>query len=145
MKPISLALLVLALGAPLAAGADVEKTVKYRQSVYQVIVWNFGTIKDMAQGKRDFDAQLAARNANRIAQMSLMLDDAYAEPSTAENSDAKALIWEDRQTFDQRLKDFQSEAARLAEVSKSGDKAVIVEQFTEMAGACKACHDRFKD
>ena len=130
---------------PLSALADVEKTVKYRQSVYQVIVWNFSTIKDMAAGERAFDADLVKRNAIRIAQMSRMLDDAYAERSTAENSDAKREIWENPEEFNERLNAFQVEAAKLAEVSHGGDQGAIVDQFKDLAGACKACHDKFKE
>lgn len=141
-----LAAAVVAAAAALpTAFADVERTVEYRQSVYRVIAWNFGTLRAMARGEMPFDTAIAEKRSQRIAQLSLMLDDAYDEPSTGYGSDAKELIWEDFADFEEKLGAFQAEAAKLAQVAAGGDEGAIKAQFVEMAGTCKACHDRYKD
>ncbi|MEM9301556.1 MAG: cytochrome c [Pseudomonadota bacterium] len=147
MRVISKFLLsaVTALAVTGPAVADVEKTIEHRQSLYQVIAWNFGPLRGMAQGKIDFDADEAELRATRIAQISLMLDEVYTDSDTASGSDAKDEIWENWDDFEMKLANFKTEAATLATVAATGDADATKAQFGKMAGTCKACHDDYKD
>jgi cytochrome c556 len=50
------------------------------------------------------------------------------------------------------MSDFQSkmdalvrESKALSDVAKTGDEAKMREQFKKTAGACKSCHDKYRN
>ena len=59
-------------------------------------------------------------------------------------TEAKPEIWTKSTEFDTKMKDFQQEAAKLAEVAKGGDEKAIKAQFGKTAETCKACHKEFR-
>jgi cytochrome c556 len=132
-------------GAALAASTGPERAIKYRQNVYGLIGWNFGALGQMARGQRDFDATEFARRAERVAQLSMMLDEGFP-PGSDKGAKTEALpaIWTNRADFDAKLADFQREAAALAKVAAGGDADATKAQFAKTAGTCKACHDKYK-
>jgi cytochrome c556 len=121
-----------------------EQLIEYRQSVYQVLVWNFGPMGAAVQGKIPFDKDAFAKQAARVATMAPMAAEGFARESLAANSDAKPEIWKNKAEFDKLMQNLVTKTAALAEVSKSGDLAKIRPAFGEAAQACKACHDKFK-
>ena len=68
----------------------------------------------------------------------------FAPGSEKGKTRAKPAIWENTDDFAQKLANFRSEAAALAEAASAGDKAATVEQFKQTGGTCKACHDNYK-
>ena len=65
-------------------------------------------------------------------------------PDVVKNTEAKAEIWTKPTEFDSKMKDFQQEATKLAEVAKGGDQGAIKAQFGKTAETCKACHKEFR-
>ena len=57
---------------------------------------------------------------------------------------AKAEIWSDPDTFRQRAKAFEAEAARFNQIAQGGDIEAIRQAVPELSSACKNCHDRFR-
>ena len=57
---------------------------------------------------------------------------------------AKAEIWSDPDTFRQRAKALESEAARFDQIARSGDIGAIRAAVPELQTSCKNCHDRFR-
>jgi len=130
-----------AQGAPSKA----EQALKYRKSVYQVMVWNFGPMSAMAQGKQPYDAAEFATRAERVAALTPMLTEAYpAESQGAANSKLKPEMWSNRADFDAKLRDLIERSAVLASVAKGGDLEKSQAAFFDTANACKACHDKYK-
>jgi cytochrome c556 len=130
-----------AQGAPSKA----EQALKYRKSVYQVMVWNFGPLSAMAQGKMPYDAAEFATRAERVAALTPMLTEAYpAESQGVANSKLKPGMWSNRADFDAKLKDLIERSATLASVAKGGDLEQSKAAFFDTANACKACHDKYK-
>jgi cytochrome c556 len=131
----------LAQGAPSKA----EQMLKYRNSVYQVIAWNFGPMAAMAQGKAPYDAKEFAMRAERVATLAPMLREAYGpESKGVANSKLKPEMWDNRADFDAKLKDLIDRSAALATTARSGDFAKSKAAFFEVGNACKACHDKYK-
>ena len=60
----------------------------------------------------------------------------------ASRPEAKANIWTDRATFDAAVVKLQTEATKLAAVT---DAAGLKAQFPATGGACKNCHDTFRE
>jgi cytochrome c556 len=124
-----------------------EQAIKYRQSVYKVILWNFGPVAAMSQGKMPYDATQFARHAERVATMAPMLLEGYAEGSASAEgvkTRARPEIWENKAEFEKLMHDMESKTAALATVAKEGDFEKSKAAFGEAAAACKACHEKFR-
>lgn len=144
------AVLTTLLGANLAwASDDKEDAVEYRRGVYEVIKWNFVPMAGMVKGELEYNADEFAMRAERIAALSKMPLEGFIEGTDllsmgAEKTEAKPDIWEQWDTFKEKMSSFEAEAAKLAEVAKTGDLAQIKPQFGETGKNCKSCHDEFR-
>jgi cytochrome c556 len=134
---------------PVASAADSkpEDAVKYRQSVYTIIGWNFKPIGAMVKGEVPFDAAAVARHAQYVEMMSKAAPEGFPKgsgPDAVKDTEAKPEIWTNWGKFETKMNDFQQEAAHLAEVAKTGDEKAIKAQFGKTAETCKACHKEFR-
>lgn len=140
-------LLAAALCAPAAQAQQTkgEAAVQYRQSVYEVLAWNFGPMGAMAQGKVPYDAAEFARRAERVALIAPFLTEAFPpESQGVKNSKLKAEAWANRADLDAKLKDLLDRSATLATVAKGGDFEKSKAAFFDTANACKACHEKYR-
>lgn len=130
-----------------AAGAAVkpETAIHYRQAAYTMIGWNFGPMAQMVRGKTPWDATAFARHAERVAFLAPQLLEGFPEGSgSGADTEAKPEIWTDRDGFRSKMDDFVRESKLLAEASRGGDEAKAKAQFKTTAGACKACHEKYR-
>jgi cytochrome c556 len=122
-----------------------EQAIKYRQSVYKVILWNFGPMAGMAQGKVPYDATDFAKRAQRVATMAPMLLEGYPPGSgTGAPTRAKPEIWDNFDEFSKLMHAMEDKAAALAEVAKEGNLEKSRAAVGELGDACKACHDKYR-
>lgn len=149
MKRLFAALVLLACSSIFAgsalAQAKPEEAIKYRKGVYEVMGWNFRPMAAMVKGDRPYDAAAFARHAEIVAYMSKLPLEGFVPGSESGDTKAKPEIWLDMDDFKAKLEKMQGEAAKLAEVAKGGDFAVIKAQFGETGKACKACHDKYRN
>ena len=148
MRPTRFVLAVLGACAAVTAIAAVkpETAIRYRQSVYTMIGWNFAPLAQMVKGKAAWDAAEFARRADRIAFLAPQLLEGFpAGSDTGAKTEAKPAIWQDMDDFKAKMDDLVTQSRALAEVAKSGDEAKMKEQFRQTAGACKACHDKYRN
>jgi cytochrome c556 len=149
MKRLLVALLLIACSSLFAAStfAQVkpEDAIKYRKGVYTVMGWNFGPMAAMAKGDRPYDAAAFARHAEIVAFMSKLPLEGFVPGSDSGETKAKPEIWLDMDDFKAKLEKMQAEAAKLAEVAKSGDFNAAKAQLGETGKACKACHDKYRN
>ena len=143
--PFALILSVFAAAAFSADAPKPEKVIQYRQSIYHVMLWNWGPMSEMVKGKRPFDAADFKLRAERLAYMTRMLDDGFPEGSDkGASTDAKPEIWQNMKDFQAKLADLQRETQVLADTAAGGDEAKIKDQFAKAGGTCKACHDKYR-
>jgi cytochrome c556 len=110
-----------------------------------VIVWNFGPMAGMAQGKIPYDATQFASRAGRVAVLAPLLEEAFpAESQGVATSKLKPEMWSNRADFDAKLKNFEERSATLAAVARGGDFEKTKAAFFDTANACKACHEKYK-
>ena len=130
------------------AGGPVKPAdvVHYRQSVMDLIGWNFGPLAAMTKGKTAWDAKQFAMRAERIRSLSTQAIDGFSNgPANGDvETDAKPDIWTNPEDFHAKLDDFVNEAKALDEAARGGDEAKMKEQFHKTAETCKACHDKYK-
>ncbi len=62
-----------------------------------------------------------------------------------ENTKAKAEIWTNRAEFEKDATNLATQADKLAELAKAGDKDGFAAQFKQVGAACGACHRQFKE
>ncbi|MGH8123074.1 MAG: c-type cytochrome [Rudaea sp.] len=142
-------LFLAATGVCVAAAAfahsAADDAIDYRMGLMTVVGWNFGTLGAMLKGKIPFDAAEFSKHAARIAFLSDQLVEGFPKGSDkGEDTAAKPAIWETFDDFQSKAKDFNREALALADIAKSNDQAKDKQQFKKLAGACKACHDKYK-
>ena len=139
------AISALTLAVPASAQfAKAEDAVKYRQSALFVMQQNFSRVAGMAAGKIPFDAKIAADSA-AVAEFTSKLPWAGFGPgSDKPESKAKPEIWANKAKFDDYATKMQTEMAKLAVATKSGNLDSIKLAVNATGGTCKSCHDDFR-
>ncbi|MGZ5084833.1 MAG: c-type cytochrome [Usitatibacter sp.] len=145
MKKQAIAALVMAATAITAAAQQMkaENQIKYRRAAYQLMNLNFGSLNAMAEGKKAFDAQEAARNADFVAMLSTVPKQFFGE-GTDKDTKAKPEVWTHRADFDAKMDKMTGETAKLPAAVRAGDMAAFRKQVGNVGEACKACHDEYR-
>ena len=135
-----------AAGAAPAGPTPAERAIEYRQAVYKIVAGNFGPLSQVAQGKADFKAESATKQATRLAQTATFVGDSYPDISKEGKTRALPAIWTNRKEFDQIVQDFATHTRTLAEVvensSSAGDE--LKAAVAAVGNDCKACHEKFR-
>jgi cytochrome c556 len=152
MKFKSLATAALALSAALvgvSAAADTlkfgktEDAIKYRQNSLFLISQHFGSLGAMANGRAEFNAEVAKQNGAVLETLAALPWQAFG--AGAEGGKAKPEAWSEKTKFDEHVNKFVAEAGKLAAAAKTGDVAQLKAAFGPAAQTCKACHDAFRN
>jgi cytochrome c556 len=146
MRTLAAALLFAAIALPAQAQVKPDDAIRYRQSAFQVLVWNWAPMGAMVRGRVPFDAKAFTQGATRVQQISAMLLEGF--PAGTEKGSlqtaAKPEIWRNQADFQKKMKDFEAAVGQLVTVARSGDEAAMKAQFAKTSESCKACHDRYK-
>jgi len=140
------AVCLFALAGGAVAQMKPDVVIGYRRSVMTMIGWNFGPLSAMVKGKIAFDAKEFARHADRIAFLAPQALEGFAKGSDkGAETDAKPDIWTHFDDFQSKVHDLVEQSKALSAVADGGDEARMKEQFKKFGGACKACHDKYKE
>jgi cytochrome c556 len=140
---------VIALALGVAAGAALaqvkpEILVKQRQSAMTLQGKYFGPLAAMAQGKAPYNADVVQRNAAYLEVLTKMPWDGF-DPSTKDvKSNALPEVFTNQAKFKEAAERLQSETAKLAQMSKSGDEGAVKAQIGAVGKACGGCHESFR-
>lgn len=139
----AVALGVLAALPASAQFAKPEDATKYRQSALSVMAAHFGRVGAMANGRAPFDAKAAQDNMAIVETMSKLPWAGFT--GGGEGGKAKPEIWKDPAKFKQLSENMMVEVAKLNTATKTATNADSIKTaFGEAAGACKACHDDYR-
>jgi len=142
---LSLALATLCVAVPASAQfAKPEDAIKYRKSALFVMGQNFGRVAQMAGGKMEFNAKVAAESAAAADSVAKLPWAGFGAGTDKGETKAKAEIWTDKAKFDDLAKKMQAEMSNLAAVAKTGNLENIKLAVNATGGTCKACHDDFR-
>ena len=148
------ALCVAASGLLFVASAQNDMTpeqvaaaaVAQRKALFQTIVYNLRPIGGMAQGA-PFDAEVAERNARRIAVMATMIPEMLAvDTSDFDNIDTTALdiIWDNQDDIATKAQALIDNANAFADAAATGDFGQAMGAFRAFGGSCGNCHDTYR-
>lgn len=118
-----------------------------RQAVFKLLGFHMAPISAMARGEREFDAELAERNAQRIADLAPMIPDLFEAMDTRDydvETEALPVIWENPGEFRDRAMNLEEGANRFAEVAAGGDRMEIIGAVRQFGSNCGDCHDQFR-
>jgi cytochrome c556 len=141
---LSAAALVFA-GPASAQFAKPEDAIKYRKNALFVMSQHFGRIGAMVNGKAPFDAKVAADNAAVAETLSKLPWAAFGEGTDKGDTKAKPEIWKEQAKFKEKAEKMQAEMSKLAAAAKTGSLENIKTAFGATGGACKSCHDDYRD
>ena len=143
-NPRAALLLLAAVSIPASAQQmKVEDQIKYRRAAYNIMALNFGSLAAMAQDKKPFNKEEAARNAQFVSMLSTV-PKGFFGAGTDKDTKAKPEIWTNRADFDAKMDKMTGEAAKLPGAVGAGDMAAFKKQVSDTAAACKACHDDYR-
>jgi cytochrome c556 len=147
----SFGLLAPALCLALAAcgGADTpgQKAANERHENFEAIGGAFKTIGDELK-KEAPDLAKIRESAARINGFAPQVRDwfpAGSGPQDSVDTDALATIWEQPDEFQKAAARLVDAAATLNTAAQSGDLAAVRGAVPGLGGACKNCHDRFRE
>lgn len=144
---LTAALATLPLTA-IAQDDPVEQAIEARHGYYEMLAINMGTLAGMAKGDVAYDEAVASRAAANIETLthydlpSLFIEGSAA--GTAKDSAAKPDIWAKPDEFKAKFAGLQEAATGAAEAVKGG-QANVGPVVQKLGGACKACHDQFRE
>jgi cytochrome c556 len=125
--------------------ADPAAFMKDRHEKYEDLGKNFKVMLDATKVDTPDMAAItaaAAKVKGYADQMGTWFPPGTGPEVTGVKTEAKANIWTDRATFDAKLATLQVEAGKLAAVT---DVAAFKAQFGPTGGACKSCHEVFRE
>ncbi len=138
----------LAVGFVATASAQFEKpedAITYRQAVMAVIGQHFGRMAAVVKGQSPYDQRAFEKNAAIVSVLGPLPWEAFLFPGTDKGkTDLKPAAFKERDKFMQDAQKMEAEAAKLAEIAKTGDLNAIKAQFGETGKSCKTCHDNFR-
>lgn len=139
-----------ALGALIAttAMADPNPAIEQRQGQFKLFIHNFGVLGSMAQGRIDYDADLAQTAADNLFHLTRH-DQARLWPegtdsASVEGTRASAAIWENLDDFVAKFVAAQNAAEGLQSVAGDGLDA-LRPAVGAIGGTCQACHQAYRD
>ncbi len=118
-----------------------------RQAVFKLLGVNMGPIVGMARGSVPFDAEVAERNARRIAMLSTMIPERFAAMDTRGfdvTTEALPIIWDNPDDFAEKAKALHDAAITFAELAATGEQATTLGGLRAFGGACGNCHDTYR-
>ncbi len=145
---IAIATCLLLSTAAVPVAADEERataTLESRQGLLRMVRFYFGPVLGMVRQQIPFDAEVVSYNAEKIAELSAMIPDAFALDTTEYDLTTEALdnIWSNTDDFNAKAAAVGEKATALAAAAAEGPAAVQA-AFGAMGGACKACHDEYR-
>jgi cytochrome c556 len=142
----ALAALAASIAVTSAAAQNMkpEDQIEVRQAAYTLMGYSFGSIAQMAQGKRPYSKDDAVKYADLLAQVATVPQGFFGEGTDKGDTRAKPEIWTKRAEFDEKMKKMLAEVAKLHEVTRTGDFEALKVQAKATGGTCGACHDEFR-
>jgi cytochrome c556 len=127
---------------------DLPAEVKARLGLMANYSLNLGLLGDMAKGKTDYDAGIAAVAAANLAAFAntnqSLLWPIGTDTMSIEGTRALPKIWEAKADFDAKAGDLAKTAMALAAVAGT-DLAGLQGAMGGVGGACGACHKVYRE
>lgn len=153
-RPATLRLRTLAAAAMLTVPAafagqapdPTKDAIETRHGLFHVVRSYFAPMGAMARGRTEFNADVVAHNAARVAELAGMIPDMFRLDTSASElpTEALDLIWKEKDDFNAKAKALADAATALAASAAQGKEAFAT-AFRSAGEACGNCHDKFRE
>lgn len=144
----TLGTVALTLALALPALADENPAIEQRQGQFKLFVHNFGLMGGMAQGRMDYDADMAQTAADNLFHLTRhdqsRLWPEGTDSMSVDGTRASPAIWDDLDDFVTKFSALQDAAESLQAVAGDGLDAMRA-GFGPVGQACQACHESYRD
>ena len=148
-KTLLAAAVAVVFGAGISAQAlaqvKPETLVKQRQAAMVLQGKYLGPIGAMLKGNAPYNADIVARNATFLENLSRMPWDGFDASTKGEKSKAKPAVFDDAAKFKQAYEQLEEATAKLGAAARAKDEAGVKASFGAVAKACGGCHDNFRE
>jgi cytochrome c556 len=147
-KLLAAAVAIAALGGAsleALAQAKPDVLVKQRQAAMTLQGKYLGPIGAMMKGAAPYNADIVARNATFLENLSRMPWDGFDPSTQGEKSKARAEIYKEPAKFKAAYELLEAETAKLGVAARAKDEAGVRASFGGVAKACGSCHDAFRE
>ena len=127
---------------PDAKTAD-QGALKYRQALMESIGGDMAALSDILKYGLDHPGH-AAVHADALAAHAKLVAKAFERKVIDGPTDSEPEIWSKPDDYKQKVQNFETETAKLADIAKSGDAAALGPQVKATGKACGSCHDDFR-
>ena len=140
------AALSFALALPVLA--EENPAIEQRQGQFKLYVHNFGVMGGMAQGRMEYDADMAQTAADNLFHLTRhdqsRLWPEGTDSMSVDGTRASPAIWDDLDDFVTKFAALQDAAEGLQAVAGDGLDAMRA-GFGPVGQACQACHESYRD
>lgn len=144
MKQVVKVLLVVAgLISWQAVLADDQVEAKYRQSVMKSIGGHMASMANIL--KNQVHTENLATHARGIAALSEIAPTVFPAGSGVDKSKALDAVWDNPEDFAAAMDRFTGAATDMSVAAETGEMSQIGPAIQALGGACKGCHDDFKE
>ena len=145
MKKLAIAAALAATATALVAFAQAkpEDQIKQRRSAYAVLGYNFANLGAMAQEKKAYNKDEAARSADIVAALADYPKGHFGAGTDKGETKARAEIWQNRADFDAKMDKMVNATKALPQAARA-DLPALKKAVADAGGTCKACHDDFR-
>ena len=116
-----------------------QGVVKERMDAMGRVQDNTRVIGRMLRGQTEFDAEAARAALDQMAEEARRIPDYFEARDTSHPSEARALIWEDFETFAAIAENMAQAAAGPADTPEA-----LQQTFRAVGQTCGACHEKFR-
>jgi len=123
------------------------KAVVARHQNFKQLGGGFKAIMDeLKKGSPDKAViSASAKKMNTLASQQASWFPKGSGPEAGVKTGAKPVIWTDPKGFAAAVQKLQAETGKLQQAASAGDLAAIKTQAQATGGACKSCHDKFRE
>lgn len=140
--------IALSVALALPAIANEDPAIEQRQGQFKLFVHNFGLLGGMAQGRMDYDADMAQTAADNLFHLTRhdqsRLWPEGTDSMSVDGTRANPAIWDNLDDFVMKFTALQSAAVDLQDVAGNGLDEMRA-GFGPVGQACQACHEEYRD
>lgn len=127
----------------MAQDAEPTPETQYRKALMQSMRHHMAALGALVGGDVAY-ADHVQHHASAVHGIATMAGDAFPEGTGGEGSRASDAIWENWDTFVEKLQVLQAGATALNEAAQAGDMDALAAARGEVGGSCRGCHTDFR-
>ncbi len=126
-----------------ASLAASEEIADYRHESMEAIGGHFQSVLKIVRGDVPFESHLSM-HADALADYGEIMASLFAEGS--EGGEALDKIWDEPEKFSEAVENFKDATAEFKKVvDNDGEEGEVSSAFRAVGGACKGCHDSYRE